>query len=81
MHAPIGKLVIDNTPYCINCANAVNQYFVPYVESTDEGYCTVRKNLVTGQHARCVELRAVGVSTARCGEAGSLFVAREIEVM
>ena len=81
MQAPIGKLVVDNTRYCINCDNAVNQYLVPYTEPTDEGHCTVLRHLVTGQMSRCAELRVAGVPAGRCGEAGALFVAREAEVM
>jgi hypothetical protein len=78
---PIGKLTITPTRFCITCENAVNQYLVPYTEPTDEPHCAVVSNVVTGQMARCVEIRAPGVAAGRCGEAGALYVAREAEVM
>ena len=59
---------------CIKCANARNQYMQPYVSLVDEALCSVVFNLVTGQPARCEDLRRPGVAMSRCGEGGALFI-------
>lgn len=65
---------------CIACRHARNQYGEPFTQPQDAAYCDVVPHMVTGLPAACDDVRRPDVAAGRCGEAGSLFVARAVEI-